>query len=81
MHDRDMLHIEWGSGSAFNHGRIKGDAQYRIERYKTDTGLWFLLDTKKKAYLCCRGPYSSPKERDTAIIQEVNKRNVKGYQK
>lgn len=66
--------IRWGSGSAFNHGHVEGDNWHRVERYKTTEGMWFLLSSPEKTYLCCMGPYSSKEERDEAILNEVKKR-------
>jgi hypothetical protein len=73
--------IKWGSGSAFNHGRLEGDTWHRIERYKTSEGLWFLLSSPEKTYICGIGPYSSKEERDKAIIEEINKRNKERHEK
>jgi hypothetical protein len=28
-----------------------------------------------KTYLCCKGPFDSPEERDQAIVNEVRKRD------
>jgi hypothetical protein len=70
-----MRDIIWGSGSAFNHGRLEGDTWHRIERYKTKEGLYFLLSSPEKTYLCTRGPYSSKEARDKAIIKEIDKMN------
>ena len=42
---------------------------------KEDGSLWFLLSSTKKTYLCCKGPFDSPEERDQAIINEVKKRD------
>ena len=73
------MRVTWQSGGAYNHGRI-GD--YRCERYKQPDGsLWFLLSSTKKTYLCCKGPFDSPEERDQAIINEVKKRESKSYRK
>ena len=66
------MKIDWYKGGAYNHGYI-GD--YRCERFKKPDGsLWFLLSSTKKTYLCCKGPFDSPEERDQAIINEVKKR-------
>ena len=71
------MKIDWYKGGSSNHGYI-GD--YRCERFrKSDGSLWFLLSSTKKTYLCCKGPFDSPEERDQAIINEV--RNLDGITK
>ena len=68
------MKINWYRGGSFNHGYLD-DGIHRCERFKgTDGSLWFLLSSDKKTYLCCKGPFDSPEERDQAIINEVKRR-------
>ena len=68
------MKINWMKGGSSNHGYIEGK-DYRCERFKKPDGsLWFLLSSTKKTYLCCKGPFLSPQERDLQIISEVKKR-------
>lgn len=72
------MKINWGKEGGFNMGAIEG-TEYRCERFWIPKGEqkehWFLLSKPTgKHYLCTKGPYTTPQERDTAIIQEVRKR-------
>jgi len=73
-----MRNIIWHKGSAFNHGKIEG-TDYRCKRFRTDNEdgkrHWFLLADSKKTYLCCKGPFFTPEERDKEIIREVCSRD------
>jgi hypothetical protein len=71
--------IQWGKGSTFNMGLV-GGTKYRCERYsvpnKNKNDHWFMLADPYKTYLCTKGPYSTPEERDTAIVEEVRRRET-----
>ena len=69
--------IHWGKGGSFNHGRIEG---YRCERYtvgdKDNKQHWYMLADPHLTYLCSKGPFNTPEERDTAIVEEVRKHEL-----
>jgi hypothetical protein len=72
--------INWGTGSAFNMGTIEG-TDYKCERFWVPNNdqkeHWFLLSKPTgKHYLCTKGPFNSPEERDMGIIKEVRKREL-----
>lgn len=71
--------IHWGRGGSFNHGRVEG-TDYRCERYavgdKANKEYWYMLADSKITYLCTKGPFNTPQERDTAIVEEVRKREL-----
>jgi hypothetical protein len=73
-----MTKISWGKGSGFNLGRIEG-TDYRCERYwlgsKDNKQHWYMLADNHLTYLCAKGPFSTPEERDQHIINEVEKRH------
>ena len=74
------MRINWGKEGSFDMGVIDG-TQYRCERYwvpdKKQKKHWFLLTKPTgKHYLCSKGPFNSPEERDIAIIEEVRKREL-----
>jgi len=72
-----MRNITWDRGSAYNHGKVEG-TDYRCERFWNGDAdkkkHWYLLSDSKVTYLCCKGPFSTPEERDKEIIREVNRR-------
>ena len=73
------MKINWGKGSAFNMG-VVGGTKYRCERYsvpnKNKNDHWFMLADPHLTYLCTKGPYNTPEERDTAIVEEVRRRET-----
>ncbi len=73
-----MSIIRWGKGGSFNHGRVEG-TDYRCERYalgdKGSKEYWYMLSDSHITYLCAKGPFSTPEERDQHIIKEVEKRH------
>lgn len=75
-----MRNIAWYKGSAGNLGKVEG-TDYSCERFwnwnKDLKQYWFLLRDSKITYLCCKGPFSSPDERDKEILREVDKRGSK----
>ena len=71
--------IHWGRGGSCNHGRVEG-TDYRCERYavvdKDNKEYWYMLADPNLTYLCAKGPFNTPQERDTAIVEEVRKREL-----
>ena len=72
-----MIKISWGKLSAGNMGGVEGTA-YRCERYWLESDgvkqFWYLLSDSQWTYLCSKGPFISPEERDEHILNEVNRR-------
>lgn len=72
------IKISWGKFSAGNMGKVEG-TDYRCERYwltRSDgvKQYWYLLADSKFTYLCSKGPFKSPQERDEHILTEVKER-------
>ena len=63
--------IEWER----EFGRI---ADYSLERYKSkiDKCFYYLISNNIKTYLGVNGPFSTPVERDAAIVNDVKHRAV-----
>lgn len=72
-----MMKINWNKGGSFNLGRVEG-ADYRCERYwvgdKDNKQHWYMLADSRLTYLCAKGPFSTPQDRDESILIEVEKR-------
>lgn len=71
------IKISWGKSNAGNMGRVEG-TDYRCERYWLESDgvkqFWYLLSDSKFTYLCSKGPFISPQERDESILTEVKER-------
>ena len=71
------IKISWGKFSAGNMGRVEG-TDYRCERFWLESNgikqFWYLLADSKLTYLCSKGPFISPQERDESILTEVKER-------
>jgi len=72
-----MIKVNWGKLSAGNMGRVEG-TDYRCERFWLESDgvkqFWYLLSDSQWTYLCSKGPFISPQERDEHILNEVNRR-------
>lgn len=72
-----MIKVSWGKLSAGNMGSVEG-TDYRCERFWLESDgvkhFWYLLSDSEWTYLCSKGPFISPQERDEHILNEVNRR-------
>ncbi len=72
-----MMKINWNKEGSFNHGRMEG-TDYRCERFwvgdKDNKQHWYMLADSELTYRCCKGPFSTPQDRDESILIEVEKR-------
>ena len=70
------MKINWGKNGTTSMGVVT-ESQYNGQKCtvpnKGKEEHWFMLSDPSRTYLCTKGPFNSPEERDTGIIEEVRK--------